>query len=223
MSITKWLTGAKGDSAAVSQQLETALAELFLSLAPEIRAGRLGSIAVTSAEPREGRTRTALYLAETLADNLGEPVVLFDADSVQPSLHSAYGVERGAGTAELLAGEIELQEALRPTLREEQWFVTAGEGKLTVGDRVTRANIDRLMADVRSQFKVAVFDTGPLLAAQDAVVFCHSLAGTLLVTLAGETQGELLTRAHRLLERSQSRLLGVVINDPRGEFIRDQA
>lgn len=224
MSIRKWFSAvAGGGDAAATAQLESSLNELYLGLAPLIRAGSLKSIAVASPESGEGRSRVALLLAEVLADSLGERVLLVDADSHRPSLHTAYGVENELGLSDVLAGEAELREVVRPTLRDNQDLLTVGTAPLEPGETVGRSAVDSLLADARSDYAVVIFDTGPLLVDQDALVFCHSVAGVVLVLMAGVTQGELLAKAQRLLQRSQSHLLGLVVNDPRGEFVQHES
>ncbi len=223
MSISHWLQGAmRGGDAATNARLDAELTELFHGLAPGVQAGTVRSLAVTSAEPREGRTRVALYVAEILADDLAGRVLLVDADSARPSLHEVYGIDNEAGLAQVLREEVPLAAAIRSTLRENQDVLTIGDGGLDVGAVVSQQSIQRMLAEARSDYQVVVFDTGPLLSAQDALVYCHSVQAVVLVLLAGLTQGEIAAQAHRLLTRAQAKLLGVVINDPRGEFSRDE-
>ncbi|MBI2297537.1 MAG: CpsD/CapB family tyrosine-protein kinase [Armatimonadetes bacterium] len=220
MSILKWLTGGlAGGDAATNARLDAELAELYHHLGPLVRAGSLGSLAVTSAEPREGRTRTAILIAEILADSLDERILLVDADGVRPALDRIYGLDNAAGLAQVLAGEAELGAAVKSTVREKLDVLTSG-GPLDL-TLLSRAALDELMRAVRTDYKVAVFDTAPLLVGQEAGVVCHSVAGVVMVMLAGVTQGEMLARAHRMMQRTQAKLIGVVVTDPRDEFTRE--
>ena len=221
MSIVKWLTGnLTGGDVASTARLDAELTQLHSSVAPRIAAGTLRSLAVASTEPREGRTKVARLLAEALADNSRERLLLVDADGHRPRLHEAYQLDPTVGLAEVLRQEVTLSEAVRPTVRDNLDVLCAGTGSLTVGEAVTRANVQRMLADARETYEAVVLDTGPLLVAQEALVVCHSVQGVLLVVLAGETQGEVAAQGHRLLVRAQAPLLGVVVNDPRGEFVR---
>ncbi|NUQ00731.1 MAG: CpsD/CapB family tyrosine-protein kinase, partial [Armatimonadetes bacterium] len=170
----------------------------------------------------EGRTRVALYLAESLADNLAGRFLLADAGGARAALHGIYGLDHEVGLIQVLRGEATLAEAVRPTTRENLDVLPQGPGELVVGETAAEPAIARMLAEVRSDYQAVVFDTGPLLEAQEALVFAHSVQALLLVVLAGSTQGEVLARAYRLLQRTRAQVLGVVINDPRGEFVRDE-
>jgi len=224
MSIVKWLTGGlTGGDASTTARLDAELAELLHSVRTHVEAGTVRSVAVASSESREGRSRVALYLAELLADNVEGKVLLVDADGQRPSLHEAYQVERGPGLTEVLSEDLSLSEAVQATLRENQLLLTAGTAALAAGVVVTTGRVEALLSEARADYQVVVLDTGPLLAAQESLAFCQAADVVVLVVLAGLTQGEILSRAHRLLQRSQCKLLGVVINDPRGEFERNES
>lgn len=222
MSIAKWLTGHRvGGSAAETRRLESELTELYHAVAPQLSAGNLRAVAVTSAEPGEGRTRTAWLLAEELAANSRGEVLLIDADSRRPTLHDELGIAPGDGLAEVLAGDVALADAVHPTPRNNLSLLTAGTAPLDLGEQVHRAAVDDLLAAAHERYEVVVLDTAPLLEAEETLLFCAAVDGVLLVLLAGITQGEIASRAHRLLQRADAPLLGVVINDPRGEFLRE--
>ncbi|MCC7491658.1 MAG: hypothetical protein IT204_04900 [Fimbriimonadaceae bacterium] len=223
MSIVKWLTGAAtGGDALSSARLDSELTELYHALAPHLQTGVCRSLAVASAEGREGRTRVALYLAELLADNLSGRVLLVEADRQRPALAAQYDLPPGPGLGEVLAGQATLAAVVQPTLRENQDVLLVGDTALTVGEQVSHDRLQRFLAEARETYATVIFDTAALLEAQEALVFCHSVQAVVLVVLAGTTQGELLARAGRLLQRARAPLLGVVVNDPRGEFQRHE-
>src|SRR5688572_3700962 len=75
-------------------------------------AGPARSILVTSPGAGDGKSITAANLALTMAQEFQKNVLLVDADLRGSSLHELFGIERGPGLAEVLAGEASLDDAL---------------------------------------------------------------------------------------------------------------
>jgi Mrp family chromosome partitioning ATPase len=72
------------------------------------------TILVTSAAIGDGKTTVAAHLGASLALARKE-VICVDADLRRPALHRYFGLDpAAAGLTELLAGEIDVDEALRP-------------------------------------------------------------------------------------------------------------
>ena len=72
-------------------------------------------IAVTSAQPSEGKTTTACNLATTLAIG-GARVLLIDADMRRPSIHLAFDLDQRHGLSNVLANQISPRDAIRRTM-----------------------------------------------------------------------------------------------------------
>src|SRR5439155_18937153 len=70
------------------------------------------SLAVTSTRPREGKSITALALAQSLA-RTKRKVVLIDADLRAPSVHRLFGIDNQGGVSNFLAGSDELDAIIR--------------------------------------------------------------------------------------------------------------
>ena len=69
-------------------------------------------IAVTSTQPLEGKTTTAVNIALALAIG-GARVLLIDADMRRPSLHKAMRLPNDRGLAELLSGKARMREVVQ--------------------------------------------------------------------------------------------------------------
>lgn len=74
-------------------------------------------IGVTSAISGEGRTTIALGLAQTLAVDLDVPVTLVEADIERPSLAIHFDIAPAPGLCEMLRGEYQIDEVMRPLSR----------------------------------------------------------------------------------------------------------
>jgi len=220
MSVAKWLTGGRsGGDVTTLARLDAELTELYHALAPRLGSAGRCTLAICSAEPGEGRTQVAGYVAETMAEQLDENVLLVDADTTRPALHLTYNAQPAPGLAELLRGSAMLSNLVQRTLRENLLLLAAGDG--ASDGLLDRDGLQQLMR-VAADYRVVVFDTGPLLDSAAAVSVAQAVDGVLLVAKAGETQGEIVARAQRMLHRAEAKLFGVVVNDPRGEFSRDE-
>ena len=69
-------------------------------------------IAITSTQPLEGKTTTAVNIALALAIG-GARVLLIDADMRRPSLHKAMRLPNDRGLAELLSGKARMREVVQ--------------------------------------------------------------------------------------------------------------
>lgn len=222
MALGRWLaTRRQGSEARAEVRLETELNELLLAIAPPTHEGGVKSVALCGATVGEGVSTTCAHLAEALIKHLDARVLLVDANFRRPRLHSLYGVEREPGLKEVLRGELPLARAVRPTPTAGLEVLANGSGRAETGDRLLSQAVRELLELAGQRYALVVLDAGALLASQEPAMICHAAAGVVLTLQAGLTQGEQLASAQRLLRRSDTKLLGVVINDPRGEFVRD--
>ena len=83
----------------------------------------LKSIVVTSAEPMDGKTTTAVNLSVTLAEQ-GHRVVLIEADQRRPVLHKVLHTERAPGLSDLLVGAAPLERTLHAAIKKVTQAVT---------------------------------------------------------------------------------------------------
>jgi capsular exopolysaccharide synthesis family protein len=178
------------------------------------------SLLVTSAQPGEGKTCTAVNLALGLAQR-GARVAVVDADMRRPGICRALALsENGAGLSSLLSGAHSLDEVLRqfeplPNL----WLLPAGPKPPNPADLLSSPTMEKLLQELRGRFEHVVLDSAPLLLVADPTILCGMVDGVLLVVESGATTRRGLLRAQRILESSGGRILGTVLNkwDARNE------
>ncbi len=69
-----------------------------------------------------------------------------------------------------------------------------------------------LIANLEKRYDVLIFDTPPVLPASDALLLAPNTDGVLLIIKAGEVNRELILKAVEQFRLSQSKILGVVLN-----------
>jgi len=175
---------------------------------------------VTSAQPGEGKTCTALNLALGLAQR-GVPVVLIDADMRRSGVMRALDMEaNGVGLSTVLSGGHTLEESLRqyqtvPNL----WVLPPGPEAPNPADLLSSPAMRGVFEALRRRFEHIVVDSAPLLMVTDATLLSGMVDGTVLVVESGVMARRGLVRAHKILQAAGGRVLGGVLNkwDARSE------
>ena len=177
-------------------------------------------IAITSAQPLEGKTTTAVNMALALAIG-GARVLLIDADMRRPSLHKALRLPNDRGLSHLLVGEARMREVVQRTGDPNLLVVTAGRtpsnpSELLGSDRM-RAFVQQLAV---GPFDWVVIDTPPVLAVTDAVILAPMVSGMTFVLGAEMTRWRLAERAIETLQSGHPQSILAVLN--RVDFDRNR-
>lgn len=194
-------------------------------------------IVVTSASPQEGKTQTLANLGVSLAQS-GQKVLIVGSDFRKPMIHKLFGLKRSPGLTEILVGKLSWKDAVKTEvdmliggLEYEQILKTQGIENLriiTCGERAPNPaellsfpETDALIEELKDNFDVILFDSPPVLPVTDSAVLAAKVDGVILVYQAGRTSRHALNRARVQLESVDAKILGVVINNLRAEFIED--
>jgi len=177
-------------------------------------------IAVTSTQPLEGKTTTAVNIALALAIG-GARVLLLDADMRRPSLHKAMRLPNDRGLAELLGGTAKMREVVQRCGDPNLLVISAGHtpsnpSELLGSDRM-RAFLHQLTT---GPFDWIIIDTPPVLAVTDAVVLAPLVHGVSFVIGAEMTRWRLAERAIETLQAGHPRAIAAILN--RVDFDRNR-
>jgi polysaccharide biosynthesis transport protein len=174
-------------------------------------------ILITSTSQAEGKTTAATLFAQTLAD-LGQRVLLVDADMRRPRVHRAVGLDNLAGLSNLLTNpEPPAAAAVRALIQ------SAGEGLdvLPAGDMPPDAA--KLLSSERCRdlcqvirdlpdYDVVLFDSPPALELADPVLLSEHLDGLVFLVGIQRIDRALPEQALRRIRTSGVDVLGVVAN-----------
>jgi capsular exopolysaccharide synthesis family protein len=171
------------------------------------------TILVTSGQPREGKTTTALNLAITLAQR-GDRVVLIDSDLRRPRVHRAFGIPNDVGLSSYLAGVLTIDDLPRPVPHISKLFVIpSGPTPPNPAELLSSEPMDALFRELRRQFDFIVLDSPPAITVADSMILAAHADGVILVVHGGVTTRESLRQAHKLMSNVNARMLGVVLNN----------
>lgn len=133
-------------------------------------------LAVVSALPDEGKTNLTVLLA-LVAARRGERTIIVDCDPKRCGATKLFGVAGAAGMSDVLAGDVDLEDAIRPTGVEGADLLPIGARELPEGrwfdDPSSR--FARMLAELRADYDRVILDGRPILAvAAGREVACYA-------------------------------------------------
>ena len=167
-------------------------------------------IVITSALASEGKTTTACNLAIALAQS-SLRVCLVEADMRRPNASTLMGIDGSIGLSNVVAGQIDLADALMPWHRGLLTILPAGTTPPDPTRLLGSKNMAAVIATLRADFDFVIIDAPPILPVSDAAVLARGADGAVLVARYGKTRREQLTSAIADLEAVKARLIGTAL------------
>ena len=171
----------------------------------------LRTILVTSPAARDGKSVTAANMALTMAQEFQRSVLLVDADLRGSSVHALFGIDRGPGLSDVLAGQATLEEALVYLPDYRLTLLTAGATPQFPTELLGSTAMRRTLDTLRGRFDRILLDLPSVAPLADVGTVAPMADGVLMVVRAGVTQRPALDEALAAFE--DSKVLGVVLND----------
>lgn len=181
------------------------------------------SILVTSANPGEGKTFTAINLGISIAKALNRTVLLIDADLKNPTIHhydfasDFFGVNIKKGLADYLLGQAELPDLFINPGIDKLTILPAGRSLPNSSELLGSPRMESMIKEMKGRYekdRIIIFDCSSLLGSPDPLVFSHLVDGILLVIEAGKTTPGQIKQSMELL--NGRRVLGTVLNKKKG-------
>ena len=175
----------------------------------------LRSIALTSSLPAEGKSLVNVLLAKTLSE-MGQKVLLIDADLRKPQLHTRLGLNNLRGLTNVLTDDSNSwRSALQPVEGYENWSViTAGRREPDPARLLSSNRLHQLVEDLENsgEFDLILFDTPPVLGLADSALVAEHCDGLVLLVSLDRVDRSLPKEAVARILSSGAPLLGVVTN-----------
>jgi polysaccharide biosynthesis transport protein len=200
-----------GDISSPSHPIAEAFRSFRTALQFSTDQGAPKSIVVTSAQPGEGKSTTALALAVNFAQ-LGMKVLLIDADLRNPSQHRNLGRSNGAGLSNYLAGGAIPESIFRKTDFDGLYFMPSGPLPPNPAELLAGPKMLSLLSTAGEKLDVVIIDSPPVLGLADAPLLASIASGTLLVIAAAYSRRGVVKAALKRLHFSRARMLGALMN-----------
>ncbi|HEX4678577.1 MAG TPA: Wzz/FepE/Etk N-terminal domain-containing protein [Gaiellaceae bacterium] len=184
------------------------------------------TIMVTSAVESEGKTTTAANLA-VVAAHTGQRVIFVDLDLRRPTVHEFLATPSFPGITDVCLASATLDSALVPValwppsadamnrdgVYDERSLevLSAGTRPPSIGEFMNARALGEILLELRERADLVLIDTPPLLRVGDALALSASVDAVLLIARFKVVTRPMLADVRRLLERSRTPVLGVVV------------
>lgn len=169
-------------------------------------------IVLTSCQPNEGKSTTALQLALSLSD-AGEKVLFIDADLRKSVLTGQFKVnERIKGLSHFLSGKSEIPEILYKIKDRDISVIFAGVMPPNPAEILGKKRFKSLISSARKVYDYIIIDAPPIGSVIDAAIIARVCDSAILVIQSGATSKKFATSVKKQMERSGCPILGVVLN-----------
>jgi len=167
------------------------------------------ALLVTSPVTGEGKSSVSANLAASIAES-GQRVLLVDCDFRRSTAPELVGVGPGRGLRDLSdLSSASLEPLLQPTSVPGVALIRAGEPGSSPGWFLAGAK--QLVEMAKGLADVVVFDTGPLLATNEASALTPHVDAVLFVARCGRTSREHARRGTEQLTRLHAMVAGIVL------------
>ena len=168
-------------------------------------------ILITSSVPSEGKTRTAVSTAISLARHRRR-VLLVDADLRRPRCHQYLGAQNNEGLACVLTDERSPHSFVQPTGVETLHFLSAGRISQSPSEFMSSVSIRDILEKLSLTYSFIIIDCCPVVPISDAVMLGAIVDGVVLVVDSNKTSKQIVRLACTRLSQARANIIGLVLN-----------
>jgi capsular exopolysaccharide synthesis family protein len=170
------------------------------------------TILITSSQPGEGKTTTAVNTAISLSQ-LGASVLLIDADLRRPAVHKAFKIPHARGISNYLSSHTPVENLIVKLPIPNLSILPCGPIPPNPAELISSDRMKDLLRNLGHQFDHILIDSPPLISVTDPVILSTMVDGSILVVQAGKSTRELVRRARQELAGVGAKVFGVVLNN----------
>lgn len=213
------VAGSNGTAMAVSKQVvsmesHSAAAEAYRALRTSVLLSSAGrppkTLLVTSAQPGEGKTTTAVNTAISLAQ-LGSEVLIIDADLRRPSVHKVFGADPSRGLSTYLSRDVDVDGLIQKQFPHLS-VIASGPIPPNPAELISSERMQDLVNQLSERYDHIVIDSPPLINVTDPVILSTIVDGVMLVVSWGKSTRDACKRVRNELSSVGAKVFGVVLN-----------
>lgn len=203
---------------ALVSDVRSPIAEAYRHLRTSLLLSSAGNpprtILVTSSQPSEGKTTTAINTAFMLAQT-GAQVLIIDCDLRRPRLHAHFNLSNARGLTNCLSGESDDLDSLIQTyaLQPNLKLLPSGPVPPNPAELLGSDEMRRLLTTLTEKFTHIIVDSPPAISFTDASILSTFVDGVILVIHGGRSSRAVVRRAKQQLLDVGAHIFGVVLNN----------
>ena len=170
------------------------------------------TVMITSPNPGDGKTTTAINLALTFAREFSNTVLLVDADLKQQNIHKKLGYNSQAGLSDYLVYDTPMNDLITWPGIEKLTIISGGSTIGNSTELLGSTRMKELVHEMKTRYddRYVFFDVPPLINVADAVAFAPIVDAILMVVSEGRTPNNDIKAALQMIP--QEKFLGFVMN-----------
>ncbi len=206
---------------ALIQDVRSPVAEAYRHLRTSLLLSSAGqppkTVLVTSSQPSEGKTTTAVNIAMMLAQT-GAEVLLLDCDLRRPRIHAHFGLPNTRGVTNYLSGEAKDDEIVQLAdtsnrMPENLKVITSGPIPPNAAELLGSNEMRNLIYVLSEKYAHIIIDSPPAISFTDASILSTMVDGVMLVVHGGRSSRAVVRRAKQQLQDVGAHLFGIVLNN----------
>ncbi|MEM9137269.1 MAG: polysaccharide biosynthesis tyrosine autokinase, partial [Cyanobacteria bacterium P01_F01_bin.42] len=206
---------ARANSLFVRDQPRSMISETYRMVNTNLQfssSDNLQVVVISSGMPGEGKSSTLANIALAMAE-LGNRVILIDADMRLPSQHQVWELPNRKGLSHVLVDQNESFDRL-PVIAENEGLDILPAGALPPNPTslLSSQRFSALIKHLRERYDHVLIDAPPITVASDALLISQVVDGLLLVARPGKLNRAAANVAANMIRQAQVNILGVIGN-----------
>lgn len=205
------------NSQLVSLDIRSSAAEAYRVLRTSVLLSAAGqppkTVLVTSGQPGEGKTTTAINTAISLSQ-LGASVLIIDCDLRRPTTHKVLGVDHIQGLSTYLSrSDVSLDDVIQKLSIANLSLLPCGPIPPNPAELIISDRMKDMLKELTERYDHIIIDSPPLINVTDPVILSTMVDGVILVVHGGKSTRDLVRRARQELSTVGAKIFGVVLNN----------
>jgi capsular exopolysaccharide synthesis family protein len=170
------------------------------------------TILITSPSGGEGKSTTATNLSVAMAQQGGR-ILLVDTNLKSPTVHTTFKIQNDIGLTSILNGMASMEEAIHKTEIGRLDVLPSGPVPFFSSELFTSESLMKFFIRSLEVYDYILIDSTSVLDVADTKILANQCDGVVLVINPGKSKLEKLKEAKRVLEFTDTQIVGVILNE----------